>query len=278
MSAGALVLVATPIGNLGDLSPRAVEALQDADVIACEDTRHSRKLLHHAGIAARRLIAVHAHNEQEQCERLVAEMLRGARVAMITDAGTPGISDPGERLVAACVAAGLPVSVVPGPSAVIAALVVSGLPTARFCFEGFLPRNGKDRAERLLAVANEPRTTVLYEAPHRILATVADLAEVCGAARPVAIARELTKKFEDIWRGTLGDAAGRAGEMEARGEFVIVLSGAPPAAPPTEDEVVDALKARFAAGESTKDAVAAVAAELSVPKRQVYSAALRLKS
>lgn len=273
---GAIVLVATPIGNLGDLSPRAVEALRAADVIACEDTRHSGKLLHHAGIAAGRLVAVHAHNEAEQAHKLVAEAAAGARVAVITDAGTPGISDPGERMVAAAVAAGVAVETVPGPSAVVAALVVSGLPTGRFCFEGFLPRKGRERGERLEALASETRTSVLYEAPHRIGATVEALAAACGGERRVAIVRELTKRFEEVWRGTLSEAVEWTSAVAARGEFVLVLQGASPAGASAE-EVDEALRRHLGAGYSTRDAVAAVAAGLSVPKRQVYAAALRLE-
>ncbi len=273
---GVLVLVATPIGNLGDLSPRAVEALAAADVIACEDTRHSRKLLHHAGIASRRLVAVHAHNEQEQADRLVRDMLGGTRIAFVTDAGTPGISDPGERLVAAAIAAGVPVELVPGPAAVIAGLVLSGLPTARFCFEGFLPRKGKERAQRLAELAAERRTTVVYEAPHRLPATIGDLAEACGGQRRVAIARELTKKFEDVWRGTMSEAVVRAETIEARGEYVIVVEGAPDPAPATDEDIDAALRRRLDAGESTKDAAAAVATELAIPKRVAYNAAVRL--
>jgi 16S rRNA (cytidine1402-2'-O)-methyltransferase len=276
VSAGRLVLVATPIGNLADLSPRAVEALRAADVIACEDTRHSRKLLHHAGITARRLVAVHAHNEAEQSERLVAEMVTGTVVACITDAGTPGISDPGERLVALAIDAGVPVEAVPGPSAVITALVVSGLPTARFCFEGFLPRKGRERTERLDALAHERRTTVLYEAPHRIVATVGDLRERCGPDRRIVFARELTKKFEEVWRGTLAAAVDHAAEVEARGEYVLVLEGAAaPAAPEASDNAA-ALQAAKDAGASTRDAVDAVSAELGVSRRVVYDAAKRL--
>lgn len=273
---GRLVLVATPIGNLGDLSPRAVEALAAADVIACEDTRHSRKLLHHAGIASRRLVAVHAHNEQEQADRLVRDMLGGTRLAFITDAGTPGISDPGERLVAAAVAAGIDVELVPGPAAVIAGLVLSGFPTARFCFEGFLPRKGKERALRLAELAAERRTTVLYEAPHRLPATVNELAEACGGDRRVAIARELTKKFEDVWRGTMAEAVVRSETIEARGEYVIVVDGAPAPGAATDDDVDDAIRRCLDAGLSTRDAAAKVAAALDVPKRMAYNAALRL--
>lgn len=276
MNAGALVLVATPIGNLGDLSPRAVEALRRSDVIACEDTRHSRKLLDHAGITPKRLLAVHEHNEAESAERLVADMLGGLRVAFITDAGTPGISDPGERLVAAAVAAGVQVELVPGPSAVIAALVLSGLATSRFCFEGFLPRKGRERAKALVALAAEPRTTVLYEAPHRLASTVADLAEACGGERRVAIARELTKKFEDVWRGTMAEAVERAATMESRGEHVLVVEGAAEPPPATEGDVDAAVRRRLDAGLSVRDAAADVAGALGVPKRVAYQAAVRL--
>ena len=275
---GRLVLVATPIGNLGDLSPRAVEALAAADVIACEDTRHSRKLLDHAGIRPKAALrAVHAHNEAESAARLVDEIrTTGITVAFVTDAGTPGISDPGERLVAAAVEAGVPVDLVPGPSAVVAALVLSGLPTARFCFEGFLPRKGRERADALAALAAEPRTTVLYEAPHRLEPTVADLLDALGPDRRVAIARELTKKFEDVWRGTLADAAERVATMEARGEHVLVVEGAhePPAA--TTDDVDAAVRRHLDAGLSTRDAAAEVAKTLGVPKRVAYTAAVRL--
>jgi 16S rRNA (cytidine1402-2'-O)-methyltransferase len=276
VSGGELILVGTPIGNLGDLSPRAAQALADADVIACEDTRHTRKLLTAAGIAGPRLLAVHEHNEAEQAERIVHLVRAGKRVALVTDAGMPAVSDPGERVVAAAAAAGLPVVVVPGPSAVLAALAVSGLPTERFVFEGFLPRKGADRKARLAGLAAEPRTTVLYEAPHRVAATVVDLAAACGADRRVAIARELTKLHEEVWRGTLAEAVAHLAEGEPRGEHVLVVEGAPPAAPATEDDVTAALRRHLDAGEDKKGAVAAVAAELDVPKRRVYAAALDL--
>lgn len=275
---GALVLVATPIGNLGDLSPRAVETLRTADVIAAEDTRRTRALLTHAGVpGGARLVAVHEHNERTRAAELVERIRKGARVALVTDAGTPGISDPGERLVRVCVEAGLRVEVVPGPSAVLAALVVSGLPTARFVMEGFLPRTGKDRAERLRAVAVEPRTTVLFEAPHRLATTLADLAAACGGARRVVVARELTKRFEDVWRGTLADAVGRAGSQEPRGEHVLVLEGAPAPADPDDAAVREAVAQLLADGASTRDAAAEVAATLGVPKRRAYAIATALR-
>jgi len=274
---GALVLVATPIGNLGDLSPRAVDALRDADVIACEDTRKTGRLLAHAGVTDKRLLAVHDHNEASQARSILTLLDRGRNVAVVTDAGTPGISDPGGRLAAAVAAAGGEVTVVPGPSALVAALVVSGLSTARFIFEGFLPRKGGDRSERLAALAGEPRTMVLYEAPHRLAATLEDLVERCGALRQVAVIRELTKLHEEVWRGTLAGALERARAAPPRGEHVLVVAGAPVSVP-GEAEVEAALEARLSSGQTAKEAVAEVAAELKVPKRRVYDAALRLRS
>lgn len=276
MAAGTLVIVATPIGNLGDLSPRAVEALAAADVIACEDTRRTRKLLSHAGVPARHLVAVHDHNEASQVRRLLALLDAGQRVVLVSDAGTPGIADPGERLVAAATAGGTRVEVVPGPSAVIAALVVSGLPTGRFCFEGFLPRKGQGRAERLVALAAERRTSVLYEAPHRARQTVADLVEACGPLRRAVLVRELTKVFEEAWRGTLGGLAAHLDQAEPRGELVLVLDGAPPPARATAEDVEAALRHRLDAGADKKGAIAAVAADLDVPRREVYEVATRL--
>ena len=275
--AAALVLVGTPIGNLGDLSPRAVEALSTADTIACEDTRRTRALLSHLGVpGGRRLLAVHDHNEAGAVRDVVARLDRGERVVVVTDAGMPGISDPGERLVAAAAAAGHRVEVVPGPSALIAALVVSGLSTSRFCFEGFLPRKGSGRAERLADIAAEGRTTVLFEAPHRIRQTVADLTEAVGGLRRVALVRELTKVHEDVWRGALGDAVEHLDEEEPRGEYVIVLDGAPPPPPAGDADVEAALRSRLHAGADKRSAIAEVAAELGVPKRVVYGVALTI--
>ncbi|TMM18993.1 MAG: 16S rRNA (cytidine(1402)-2'-O)-methyltransferase [Actinobacteria bacterium] len=274
---GALVLVATPIGNLGDLSPRAVQALTDADVIACEDTRKTGRLLAHAGVVDKRLLAVHDHNEAAQTRSVLALLDRGRSVAVVTDAGTPGISDPGGRLAGAVAAAGGQVTVVPGPSALVAALVVSGLSTARFVFEGFLPRKGGDRSERLAALAGEHRTMVLYEAPHRLAATLSDLVERCGPLRQVAVIRELTKLHEEVWRGTLAGALERARGGPPRGEHVLVVAGAPVSVP-GEAEVEAALQTRLSSGRTAKEAVAEVAGELKVPKRRVYDAALRLRS
>jgi len=276
-SAGSLVLVATPIGNLGDLSPRAIQALTDADVIACEDTRRTRHLLSHEGIpAGRRLVTVNDHSEAAQVPTLLARLDRGERVVLVSDAGMPGVSDPGERLVAAVAAAGHRVEVVPGPSAALAALVVSGLPTGRFCFEGFLPRKGRARAERLAEFAVERRTTIVFEAPHRVHETMSDLAGALDPLRRVVIARELTKVFEEVWRGSLADAVAHLAATEPRGEYVIVLDGAvapPPAGPGDVDR---ALRIRLDAGVDKRTAIAEVAAELGVPKRQVYEAAISL--
>lgn len=276
---GRLVLVGTPIGNLGDLSPRAVEALSTADTIACEDTRRTRALLSHLGLpAGRRLLAVHDHNEAAAAAGVLARLDKGERVVVVTDAGMPGISDPGERLVAAAAAAGFTVDVVPGPSAMVAALVVSGLPAGRFAFEGFLPRKGSARTARLREVAADERTTILFEAPHRVRQTVADLAGAAGETRRVAVVRELTKLHEEVWRGTLGGAVEHLAAGEPRGEYVIVLDGAPPPAPAGEADVEAALRARLEAGADKKSAIAEVAAALGVPKRVVYDIALSIST
>jgi 16S rRNA (cytidine1402-2'-O)-methyltransferase len=273
---GALVLVATPIGNLGDLSPRAAAVLASADAICCEDTRRTGRLLALAGVAHRPpFVVVNDHTEAGRIGDVLARVRRGERVAVVTDAGMPGISDPGERLVRAAAEAGLPVEVVPGPSAAISALVASGLPTGRFCFEGFLPRRGSGRAERLTAVASERRTAVLYEAPHRLARTLADLVEVCGPERRVAIGRELTKLHEEMWRGTLAEAVAWTEAAEPRGELVLVLDGAGEAAEPTDDELLDALASERAAGATVRDAAAAIAGRLGVSKRRVYDLATR---
>jgi 16S rRNA (cytidine1402-2'-O)-methyltransferase len=274
--AGSLVLVGTPIGNLGDLAPRAAEALAGADAVCCEDTRRTGKLLSLAGIERRPLVVVNEHTEDREIPRVLARLARGERVALVSDAGMPGISDPGERLVAAAVAAGHPVEVVPGPSASLAALVVSGLPAGRFVFEGFLPRKGAGRTERLAAVAHEPRTTVLYEAPHRLARTLADLAAACGEDRRVVVARELTKLHEEVWRGTLAGAVAWADERQPPGEMVIVLAGAPTAAPPGDDDVLAALRDELAAGATARDAARSVATRLAVPRRRAYDLAVRV--
>lgn len=275
---GTLVLVATPIGNLGDLSPRAVEALRNAEVICCEDTRRTGRLLQHAGVVGARLLLVNEHTELARLREILEVLDDGRSVAVVTDAGTPGISDPGERLVRAVIDAGHAVSAVPGPAALVMALVVSGLDTSRFVFEGFLPRKGRDRSDRLAAVAEEPRTVILYEAPHRLLATLQDLTETCGPDRHITIARELTKLHEEVWRGTLDEAVRRTSALAGTplGEHVLVLEGAPRAAPADDDTIRDALRAAMASGLDRKSAVADVAKRLRAHKRDVYALSLGL--
>ena len=269
--------MATPIGNLGDLSPRAVTALAGAHAIACEDTRRTGRLLEHAGVKAPKLLVVNDHTEPRQVRAILERLDAGERVAVVTDAGTPGISDPGERLVAAASAAGHVVEVVPGPSAAVAALVASGLPTGRFVFEGFLPRKGTARRERLAVLAGESRTMVLYEAPHRLAATLRDLADALGPSRSVAVARELTKLHEEVWRGPLSRAAEWAESASPKGEMVLVIAGAPAPGPAGDDAVEAALLERLAAGSSARDAAAEVAKELGVPKRRAYELAVALR-
>jgi len=273
---GALVVVGTPIGNLGDLAPRAIDALRSVDVLACEDTRRTGRLLAHAAVDVPKLVVVNDHTEGAMVDRLVARIERGERVGLVSDAGMPAISDPGERLIAAVVAADLPVEVVPGPSAALTALVASGYSTGRFVFEGFLPRKGAARRQRLAVLATEPRTIVLYEAPHRMATLVDELCEHFGPDRPIALARELTKLHEEVWRGSALAAVERIGREGARGEFVVVVAGAPSAPPPTGDEVVAALRLALAAGSSKRDAIAEVARSLGVPKREVYTIAVDL--
>ena len=273
-----LILVGTPIGNLGDLPPRAIEALTAADAICCEDTRRTGRLLQHAGVPRTPLVVVNDHTEEGAVDGVLARLAAGERVAVVSDAGMPGLSDPGERLVRAAIDAGHLVEVVPGPSAAITALVASGLPAGRFVFEGFLPRKGSGRSQRLAEVAEERRTVVLYEAPHRLARTLADLAAVCGPDRRVALGRELTKLHEQVWRGTLGEAVAWATSHEPRGELVVVVEGAPVPPPASGDDVESAVQARLDAGDTARDAAAAVAARLGVPKRAAYQVAVRLRT
>jgi 16S rRNA (cytidine1402-2'-O)-methyltransferase len=281
---GRLVLVATPIGNLGDLSPRARAVLEAADLICCEDTRRTRALLSAMGIPAGgaqgdRLLSLHGHNEGSRVERVQACVAGGGTVAVVTDAGTPGISDPGTLLVAALSEAGEEVSIVPGPTSVVAALVISGLPTDRFSVEGFLPRKGGERRDRVAALMADGRTTVVLEAPGRLAATLAELANV-DAARRVVVVRELTKVHEEVWRGTLGEAAEAFGARQVRGEVVVVLAGATPAGPPSDEAIDDAVRERLrrGQGEGPRQIALVVSEELGVPRRKVYEAVLRLRS
>ncbi len=272
---GVLVLAATPIGDISDASPRLRALLQSADVVAAEDTRRFRRLA--AGLEVEisgRVVSYHEHNEGARTRDLVERIVAGQTVLLVTDAGMPSVSDPGYRLVAAAIEAGVRVTTAPGPSAALAALAVSGLPVDRFCFEGFLPRKGGQRRERLRGLTHEPRTMVFFEAPHRLADVLADMAELWGADRAAAVCRELTKTYEEVRRGGLSDlAAWAAGGV--RGEITVVVAGA--SAVPTEltdDELRDAVRALEASGSSRRDAVDAVSASTGLPRRRVYNAAI----
>ena len=273
---GELAVVSTPIGNLGDVTTRAVDVLSAADQILCEDTRRTRILLSALGIPGRgRLVSRHAHNEEDRIAAVVARIAGGARVALVCDAGTPGISDPGQRLIAASTEAGVEVTAVPGASALLAALVVSGLPTDRFCMEGFVPRKGRDREAALAALAAEERTAVVYEAPGRLGALLSAFADGMDPQRQVCVCRELTKLHEEVWRGSLAQAVDRWVGVEVRGEIVVVLAGAEPEeVVPVDDAAVLAhLEASLARGLSRRDAAKAAADELGVQRRRAYEAA-----
>jgi 16S rRNA (cytidine1402-2'-O)-methyltransferase len=273
---GRLVLVSTPIGNLGDLPPRAVESLRSCALICCEDTRHSGKLLSHARHAGVRLAVANEHTEAARTDEVLGLLAGGHDVAVVTDAGTPGISDPGMRLVRAAVDAGYVVTAVPGPAALVMALVVSGFDTTRFVFEGFVPRSGRERTDRLLEVAAERRTVVLYEAPHRAARTIADLAAACGSDRRVALARELTKLHEEVWRGTLAEAVSHLAEVAPRGEYVVVLEGAPAATASTDEQILQALRMALDHGADRRTAIATVMGTTGASKRRVYDLALTI--
>lgn len=266
-----LWLVATPIGNLEDLSPRAARVLRGADEICCEDTRRTGALLRSIGAFREGLIVANEHTEADLVERVVRAVAAGRSVVLVSDAGTPAISDPGRRLVEAVCAADLPVHCVPGPSAFVMAAVLSGLPTDRLVFEGFLPRGGPERRARINELVRHTATTVLYEAPHRLARTVADLREACGDQRRLAISREMTKVFEETWRGTLGEAVLRVADVEPRGEHVIVLAGAPADEPAVDDQrVLDEIAKCRDQGMSTRDTVDHVAARLGAARNRVY--------
>jgi len=278
---GRLVVVGTPIGNLEDLSPRALRTLREAATILCEDTRRTRKLLSALAVPAPRLVRVDQHTESSQVDAVVALVVEGATVVLVSDAGMPTISDPGHLVVKGVAAAGLPTEVVPGPCAVSAALALSGFPAAQYRFAGFLPRRGRDRHAALQAVADDAGAVVIYEAPNRVAATVSELAAVCGSDREVAAARELTKLHEEVWRGPLGEAARRLAraDAETRGEWVLVIGPRPTPAPPTvgSAEIEAALRAKLEGGMDRRQAVAEVAAELGVAKRVAYEGAVALK-
>jgi 16S rRNA (cytidine1402-2'-O)-methyltransferase len=277
-SSGQLVVVATPIGNLGDLSPRALSLLESADAVYCEDTRHSRTLFSAHGVTPRhRLLALHEHNEASLGAEVAARVGRGELVVLISDAGTPGISDPGSRVVAAVIAAGGRVSTAPGPTAVIAALSISGLASDRFVMEGFLGRKAGERAQRYEGWRREERTIVFYESPQRLATTLGELASVFPDRR-VAVARELTKLHEEVLRGSLRDVSGLVARREILGEIVVVLEGAATGEPVSDEVVAAALRERRSSGRSLRDAVADVVEELGVARRETYALALRLRA
>ncbi len=272
---GTLHVVATPIGNLGDLSPRAAKVLAGVDLIACEDTRRTGKLLHLAGIPSPGLMRVDMHTEEARTARVLEVLGAGGDVALVSDAGTPAVSDPGRRLVTAVSGAGHRVATVPGPSAVTAALAASGLVADRFVFEGFLPRKGAERGRRLASLAAESRTVVLFESPNRIGATLRDLVAVCGGARPAVVARELTKVHETIHRGDLADLCEEF-SGGTRGEIVLVISGAPPPGPVDDDEVRGMLSGFREGGMDRRTAVLRTTAETGAGRNRVYELSLEL--
>ncbi|WP_432561315.1 16S rRNA (cytidine(1402)-2'-O)-methyltransferase [Kineococcus sp. SYSU DK003] len=270
---GRLVLAGTPIGNTGDATTRLVDLLATADVVAAEDTRRLHRLAAALGVAPRgRILSYHEHNESSRTPELVEAVREGATVALVTDAGMPSVSDPGYRLVRGCVDAGLPVTVVPGPSAVLAALAVSGLPSDRFAFEGFAPRKAGERARVFSAVADDERTLVFFESPHRTGATLAAMAEAFGAERPAAVCRELTKTYEEVVRGTLSELTAWAEGGEVRGEVCLVVSGSTGRPAPQPADLVDAVTELVRNGYRMKDAVRETAARAGVPSRDLYDA------
>lgn len=272
---GTLVLVPTPIGNLGDISPRAADALATADFIAAEDTRVSIKLLNHLEIK-KPLVSYHEHNKQDSGRQILDRLLSGQSCALVTDAGTPAISDPGEDLVRLCAQNGVPVSAIPGPCAAITALAVSGLPTGRFTFEGFLSVNKKSRREHLNSLLSEPRTMIFYEAPHKLRATLQDLLDAFGPTRHITLCRELTKLHEEILRMTLQEAVSFYTENDPRGEYVLVVEGAVSTVSdtPTLEDCLDRIQQLRASGASLKDAAKQVSRESGIPRNTLYEAAL----
>jgi 16S rRNA (cytidine1402-2'-O)-methyltransferase len=277
MSGGLLVLAGTPIGDPRDASPRLAEELTVADVVAAEDTRRLRRLCQALGVEpGGRVLSFHEHNEAERTAELVERLLRGERVLVVTDAGMPSVSDPGYRLVAAAVGAGVRVTGVPGPSAVLLSLAVSGLPVDRFCFEGFLPRKDGERARALAALADERRTMVFFEAPHRLARTLAAMADALGSDRPAAVCRELTKTYEEVRRGPLGELVAWA-EEGVRGEVTLVVAGA---SGPVADVAgrLPGILERVAAGERLKDVCSDVAAATGLSKKALYDAAVAARA
>ncbi len=275
--AGMLYLVPTPIGNLGDISARARETLENADFIAAEDTRVTLKLLNHLGLK-KSLVSYYEHNKAFKGDKIVERILNGETCALVSDAGSPAISDPGEDLVKQCAAAGIVVCAIPGPCAAITALSISGQATGRFCFEGFLSTAKKSRREHLDSLKSETRTMIFYEAPHKLVTTLEDMAEAFGADRPISLCRELTKLHEEVVRTTLGEAVAKYTENGPKGEFVLIVAGAEPATEeaPSEEDAAAYLSRLMASGMSKKDAVKQTAKDLKLPKNEVYDLALKI--
>ena len=275
--AGMLYLVPTPIGNLGDISIRARETLENADFIAAEDTRVTLRLLNHLGIK-KSLVSYYEHNKAFKGDRIVDRILAGETCALVSDAGSPAISDPGEDLVKQCAQAGIVVCAIPGPCAAITALSISGQATGRFCFEGFLSTAKKSRREHLASLKKEQRTMIFYEAPHKLVTTLEDMAEAFGADRPISLCRELTKLHEEVVRTTLGAAAEKYKENAPKGEFVLIVAGAEaePEEVPTQMDAAARVAQLMETGLSRKDAVKQTAKELDLPKNAVYEAALKI--
>ena len=276
--AGTLYLVPTPIGNLGDISPRMAETMAQADFIAAEDTRVSLKLLNHLGIK-KPMVSYHRHNVESGGQAVISRLMAGENCALVTDAGMPGISDPGEELVVECAALGIDVVVIPGPCALVAALAASGQPTGRFTFEGFLPMNKKNRKAHLDSLRREERTMIFYEAPHKLCATLEDMAKTFGEERPISLCRELSKLHEEIIRTTVGEAVTYYEQRQPKGEFVLVVRGAEPEEEKeltVEDGLTMVMRLRED-GMSLKDAVKQVAKDLGLPRNQLYDMAVNQK-
>ena len=277
---GRLSVVGTPIGNLGDLTGRAADVLASVDAVICEDTRRTGKLLAHLGARSDgrpALLVANEHTEVPRLGEILDRLAQGQHLALVTDAGMPTISDPGRHVVAAAADHGHAIEIVPGPTAVSSALALSGLPAARYVFEGFLPRKGRDRTDRLAEIGAEERAVVVYESPNRVRATLSDLASVCGGDRRVAVARELTKLHEEVVRATLAEAAEHFERIEPRGEFVLVVEGRPArSGPMADDEVIAALRRSLDGGLSKRDAVAEVAKRTGEPRRRIYELSIAL--
>ncbi len=272
-----LYVVATPIGNLEDMTFRAVKILQTVDVIAAEDTRHTGRLLQHFQIKTPQ-VSYHEHNRSSRIPELLEELSNGKAIALVTDAGVPGISDPGYELVKVCIEAGIPVVPIPGANAAITALSAAGLPTDRFVFEGFLSAKGQQRRSHLESLETESRTLIFYESPHRLRETLQDFAEIFGTSRQIVLARELTKLYEEFWRGTIEEAIAHYSQREPQGEYTLLVAGTPPTQPQlSEEELKAELLAIMSQGISRSQASRQLAKVTSLPRRQLYQLALAIK-